>query len=882
MKYNQMGEAMESIITESDVEQKFIQPLLVNSKPFGLGYSLMDFKTKENIRKFQIDKGGSKKIYFPDYVIILNGFPIAIIEAKRPGEDVDEGFREARLYACELNATYPRKINPCQIIVCTNYNVTIAGYWDNEIPVTRFSNNDISNSQKNYYDFIELLEKANGLKLSRELLNITCGRSRLIKPVFLFGGRSFQSDLIGDNSFGTNLALDCQYIFNPESEEERRNVVLNAYIKSRKRESHISPIEKIIKRAGCIDSEDIITIDDTGNPKEIVAAFEDIERYKKAVCILIGSVGSGKSTFVDYLRFNALSYNVQSKSTWISLNMNNAPETADLIYSWVYTEMIESIKKILINDDISSLETLQKIFKSEIKEFENGAAKLLSEERQKEELYQLLKKMQNDNVKYLGSIIKYYFSGKHIVPIVVFDNCDKRSRDLQLLMFTVASWLKNNFDCMVFLPLRDTTFDQYKKIPPLDTAIKDLTFRIDPPLLDKVLQARYEYVLRELSKDGKDFCYTLSNGIRVNCKKDDLGNYSKSILRSIFQNDLSKRVFLGLTGRDIRKGLEIFLDFCKSGYITEDAILKIRNADGMHVIPANASMQIPIKGTRKYYNDSFSRIRNIFNMHKEDTFPDPYIRISILEWLNRHYGQSGPKNIKSYHLPNNIIMDLKLLGHNEDGIKQEIEEMIISDLIISESQQKKYPEDGELVSITSSGFIHLELIQNIYYLAFISEDTFFENEHVAQRIADNLLSKDSYPYISHQSILDNARLLVDYLYEYQLSSNLLYDKYLDVSSVYKYCDMEIIKNWVHKKIKDDSSFVDYDELLIKYPIGYIGDARVVKKVPFGYFLNFGINGIGLLRNTIEEFEVGDMLKVKILSFSNEHHKFNVELQPDEE
>lgn len=94
--------------------------------------------------------------------------------------------------------------------------------------------------------------------------------------------------------------------------------------------------------------------------------------------------------------------------------------------------------------------------------------------------------------------------------------------------------------------------------------------------------------------------------------------------------------------------------------------------------------------------------------------------------------------------------------------------------------------------------------------------------------------------------------------------------------------MEIIKNWVHNKIKDDSSFVDYDELLIKYPIGYIGDARVVKKVSFGYFLNFGINGIGLLRNTIEEFEVGDIIKIKILSFSNEHHKFNVEFQPEEE
>src|SRR5688572_11886190 len=103
---------LKDLITESDVEQKLVLPLLTTSSPLGLGYAISELRTKLSIRRFQIDKGKAQKLYYPDYLVLLEGLPVLIVEVKTPGEDVVEALREARLYANELNALYPPSINP--------------------------------------------------------------------------------------------------------------------------------------------------------------------------------------------------------------------------------------------------------------------------------------------------------------------------------------------------------------------------------------------------------------------------------------------------------------------------------------------------------------------------------------------------------------------------------------------------------------------------------------------------------------------------------------------------------------------------------------------------------------------------------------------------
>jgi hypothetical protein len=94
---------VEDLSTESDVEQKFLWPMLTATIPVGLGYSAVDIKTKPDLRRLTINKGEAEKLYHPDYAIVIAGIPIFIIEAKR--KDEARYSRRNRLPPSGVNCT---------------------------------------------------------------------------------------------------------------------------------------------------------------------------------------------------------------------------------------------------------------------------------------------------------------------------------------------------------------------------------------------------------------------------------------------------------------------------------------------------------------------------------------------------------------------------------------------------------------------------------------------------------------------------------------------------------------------------------------------------------------------------------------------------------
>jgi len=86
---------IDGLNNESDVEQKFLYRFLTEAQPLGLGLPDSVIQTKANLRRFSVGKGAEQKLYYPDYVVVMLGLPLAVIEAKAPNESVDEGYRQA-------------------------------------------------------------------------------------------------------------------------------------------------------------------------------------------------------------------------------------------------------------------------------------------------------------------------------------------------------------------------------------------------------------------------------------------------------------------------------------------------------------------------------------------------------------------------------------------------------------------------------------------------------------------------------------------------------------------------------------------------------------------------------------------------------------------
>ncbi len=877
-----------SFANESDVEQKFIFKFLTEDSPHGLGVPSDNILTKSNIRMLQIDKGISKKLYYPDYAIVMRGIPLIIIEAKSPKENLDEGFREARLYATEINASYPKNKNPCNKIIATNGIELWFGFWDKNEPDIKINIQDISTLDDSYERLVrECCFNSCNVEIDKFYSSLR-GEAKYLKPVHLLGGKSIINSSVGENSFGANLALEYKGEFNPGNSYEREMIVKNAYVTSSRKNMHIDPIDKIIRKGISSKISNIGLINSTEDPEEVIYRLKNHKKIMNEICLLVGGVGAGKSTFVDYLRHVVLDRQLNAKLGWVNLDLNESPTSKELIDNWVLDNFLLALKNIFQTEDFDNIAFLRKIYVSELVAFDKGKASLFSKDsdRYNDALFNELSRLQNDKVLTLKNIINYCYSTYGKLIVIVLDNCDKRDRERQLLMFEIATWLKESFSCTIFLPIRDTTFDQYRNEPPLDTVVKDLVFRIDPPLLERVIQSRLEYIVRLNSNIQTDFNYLAKNGYSIHCPRKEVVIYLQAIVASIFQDGFYRRIIVGLAGKNIRLGLEIILDFCKSGHISENEILKIRQSNAESRIPSHIVSSILLKGKRNYYSDQDSHVKNIFLSSVDDDLPDPFVRLSILLWLNEKHKVYGPSKVKGFHMMSSLTHDLILLGHKNDVIIREVAELVKFGCILTESSLTTI-EPRDLLSIAPSGFVHLDLLRNVSYLSTVAEDSLFRNLEVTTRISNNITGRGAFPASSKQCALDTAQSFINYLTWYK--SQYFFDPInsaLGCGSNFG-ASLDQISYFINMKTEGDKTYAEFISHDFAYPKGTIFDANVTSIRHFGFFVEFGSDGFGIVRredyngfssHVNQSLEAGDWVEVEVIQYNQKHKKFELRLK----
>jgi energy-coupling factor transporter ATP-binding protein EcfA2 len=455
-----------------------------------------------------------------------------------------------------------------------------------------------------------------GIKSARAKYNSLIPRFRpqkLWKPRRLVGGTAIQREEVSLNTFGATISADFSHIFNPINHEDRMRVVRDGYISSKRRERYIEPIDRIIRAAAPAAASASLTIADTQKPNEIIKALRNPRKLEQQVLLIVGSAGAGKTTFVDHLQEVALPGDLRKSTVWVRINMNPAPISRNEIYDWLRREILAGLAIAHPKVDMDDIEVIKAIHAPEIVAFRKGIGRLYENNRDvwNQKLAESLEQAQADLHRRALATAKYFGSQSDKLLILVLDNADKRLRDEQLLMFEAAQWLQREFTGLVILPLREETYDNHRNEPPLDTALKDLVFRIEPPLFQRILQSRVQMALKSVAASGnKMLRYDLPNGMYVEYPSSDQAYYLSSIMRSIFEYGLHvRRLIVGLSGRNMRRALEIFLEFCTSGHIGEDEFLKIRQSQGQYVLPLALVTTVLLRLNQRYYSSSHAYLK---------------------------------------------------------------------------------------------------------------------------------------------------------------------------------------------------------------------------------------------------------------------------------
>jgi hypothetical protein len=450
---------------------------------------------------------------------------------------------------------------------------------------------------------------------------------------------------------------------------------------------------------------------------------------------------------------------------WLHIDMNVAPVSADAIYDWLYREIIAGCQATMPDLDFDDLDVMKRVYSVEVNKFIKGRGKLFAGHKDQfnQELSARLEKLENNLHDQSIAYTRFFSTERGKLLIIVLDNCDKRNRDEQLLMFQAAQWMQREFRGLVILPLREETYDNHRDQPPLDTALKDLVFRIEPALFHHVLVKRVQLALNTIhTGQGKVGRFELPNGFHVQYCASNQAYFLSSIVRSIFVHDYQiRRLIVGLAGRDIRRALEIFLEFCASGHIGEDEIVRIIQSEGQHILPLSLVVRILVRMNKRFYDDECSFVKNVFAADPNDTKLDYFVRLMILRWLHEHYEKSGPAGLKGYFPIRDICAALNTCGVDADIVSREIEHLVQGRCILSEDLRTSSLAEDESIKLAPAGFVHLELLSNLNYLAAVAEDTWFAKSDTASVIAERI--KTIADQFSETTVAHNARDLLSYL-----------------------------------------------------------------------------------------------------------------------
>jgi energy-coupling factor transporter ATP-binding protein EcfA2 len=874
---------VDALHNESDVEQKLVFPLLNAPIPEGLGFPISSIKTKTNIRRYSIGKGKEQKLYFPDYLIVLSGLPLLVVEVKGPEENLIDGYREARLYAYELNAAFQTGLNPVSHVIATNGKRLWAGPVDSATPKFDLALEELDSSS---LPFASLQAEISITPLERNATNLAQSlvRRPFKKPTRLVGGQSVRNEEIGHNSFGATIALDYRHLFNPATREERALVAREAYIPSKRRERYIEPIDQIIRAAKPPSETDATLIEDTGKPDALIKKLKDPKPLEHQVLLLIGSVGSGKSTFIDYLSEVALPEDLLRNTLWVHINMNTAPVSHDAIYEWLSEQIMEGCRSAYSEVDFDLLENQRKLYSVELRKFDKGVGKLFSQDdpEYRRRLADEIVRLHGNTLASAKAYSRHCAAERGKLLIVALDNCDKRTRDEQLLMFQAAVWLQREFRALILLPLRDETYDNHRNEPPLDTALKDLVFRIEAPMFQHVLTKRVQLALRDMKTGAKTtkLSYVLPNGIRVEYPLDDQAFYLTAILRSLYEHDFYlRRMIIGLSGRDIRRAMELFLEICHSGHITEDIIFKIRQSRGEYILPLELVARVLLRMNRRFYDGEIAYLRNVFALEPSDPYPTYFTRLLILRWLQAHFREIGPAGIQGYWRVATLKSDIAPYGLSEQVLDREILFLLKAQCIIAEHLRVDTISNDDLIKLAPAGFIHLESVEMVDYLAAVAEDTWYIDDTRANEIAHRIVS------VSHYEVtpaLRNARDVIDYLHEQKSKSFPSPEAFLERSDISQLLDLT---GSVKALEKAEAPHKRNPWFLVdkSYHVGRTYKGRISNRVDYGVFVELQPGIIGLAHRskvpsdflTNDDYMPGEEVDVTILKILSERRRIEL-------
>lgn len=439
--------------------------------------------------------------------------------------------------------------------------------------------------------------------------------------------------------------------------------------------------------------------------------------------IVIGDVGVGKTSFFENL-FHSLDSTEKSNTYFIHINLGINANLSTDIKSYILEE-IPDVLKNKYGIDIYSDEFANSVYYRDLLSFDDsvkGKLKNCDETAYKRERIMFLATKTDRRDRHLQASLGHLVRGQNKQIILVLDNADQRTFQVQQETFLIAQELAASRNLIVFVALRPSTFYLSKTTGAL-SAYQNKILTISPPPADIVVQKRLIFACRVA--EGKVSPSALSD-IRLNIRSVVL--FLNATLRSIHDNESIRQFLSNITGGNTRAVIELITGFFGSPNVDSKKIVHIEEQTKNYKIPLHEFTKHALLGEYAYFNSLSSLVAcNIFDVSTADP-REHFLASLLIAYLSSGFGVLDNDGFVSGQ---ELMKEMARHGFVEDQIRHTLRRLATKRLI--ETPHAHYREltvaDNQLPEdfhfrATSVGIYHVNFWTGSFaFLDAVSTDT---------------------------------------------------------------------------------------------------------------------------------------------------------------
>lgn len=411
--------------------------------------------------------------------------------------------------------------------------------------------------------------------------------------------------------------------------------------------------------------------------KELTGDIKDRDALISATgsrpIVVIGDVGVGKTSFFENL-FLSLGGSESSDSYFIHIDLGIKANLAEDLKEYVLDE-IPAVLKNRYSIDIEDAEFVTAIYHQDLLSFDKsvrGALKGTDPTAYQNERLKFLVEKISKRDQHLHASLGHLAKGRRKQIILILDNADQRSFDIQQEAFLIAQELAATRSLLVFVALRPSTFFLSKASGAL-SGYQNRLLTISPPPADEVIAKRLTFAVRVAEGEVSP---NFLAGIRLH-----FGNvvaFLKATLRAIRENEAIRLFLSNITGGNTRAVIELITSFCGSPNVDSRKIVELELAGGDYKIPLHEFSKHALLGEYSFFNSQSSQVAfNLFDVHSADP-REHFLSSLIIAFLGSNLGMRDNDGFVS---GNTILDEMRTFEFTDDQTRSTLKRLAARRLI---------------------------------------------------------------------------------------------------------------------------------------------------------------------------------------------------------